>query len=145
MKFRTPYDFDREEGIVFTEPSMTDQSEAPACDINRIVKQYETTGLLISPGQKDASTLVYGDATLLPDYETALKLVRGVNDDFFNLPSNVRAAFDHDPMNLLDAMQDPEQKGKLQELGLIPKDPEPNPIIDNALEATEAQILKNEN
>lgn len=142
-KFNTPYDFIRHEGIVFTEPSMTDQSQAPDCDINRIFKRYAQTGLLMSPGQHDLETLQFGDATLLPDYETALELVRNVETEFSDLPSNVRAEFDHDPAALLAALQDPAQKEKLQKLGLIPAEHNPSKVELDAAKATQKQELNN--
>lgn len=122
--FRSAYSHRDEElhqGIVFEEPSLTDQSQYKDTDINNIVRRYQTTGLLDSPGAVPFETLQYGDATLLPDYQTALDLVNSVHEEFSSLPSEVREKFGHDPMQLLDALQDPTKKEMLQDIGLISK------------------------
>ena len=125
-------------GIVFEEPSLTDQSQYKDTDINNIVRRYQTTGLLDSPGAVPFETLQYGDATLLPDYQTALDLVNSVQEEFSSLPSEVREKFGHDPMQLLDALQDPSKKEMLQDIGLLSKPVEPalvpkEPILKDEL------------
>ncbi len=126
--FRSAYahrDEELHQGIVFEEPSLTDQSQYKDTDINNIVRRYQTTGLLDSPGTVPFETLQYGDATLLPDYQTALDLVNSVQEEFSSLPSEVREKFGHDPMQLLDALQDPTKKEMLQDIGLLSKPVEP--------------------
>ena len=94
--FRSAYahrDEEHHQGIVFEEPSLTDQSQYKDTDINNIVRRYQTTGLLDSPGAVPFETLQYGDATLLPDYQTALDLVNSVESEFSSLPSEVREKF----------------------------------------------------
>lgn len=147
MEFRTMYkhrDETLHQGIVFDEPSMTDQSQYKDTDINNIVKKYQVTGLLDSPGAVDYSTLQYGDATLLPDYQMALDLVNSVQEEFATLPSDIREKFGHDPMQLVEALGDPSKKTMLQDIGLLAKDvpndkltpitPEPNPILKDDLQ-----------
>ena len=139
--FRSAYahrDEEHHQGIVFEEPSLTDQSQYKDTDINNIVRKYQVTGLLDSPGSVPFETLQYGDATLLPDYQTALDLVNNVQEEFSSLPSEVREKFGHDPMQLLDALQDPTKKEMLQDIGLISKPVEPalvpqNPILKDEL------------
>lgn len=126
--FRSAYahlDEELHRGIVFEEPSLTDQSQYKDTDINNIVRRYQMTGLLDSPGSVPFETLKYGDATLLPDYQTALDLVNSVQEEFSVLPSEVREKFGHDPMQLLDALQDPTKKEMLQDIGLISKSADP--------------------
>ena len=127
--FRSAYahrDDELHQGIVFEEPSLTDQSQYKDTDINNIVRKYQTTGLLDSPGAVPFETLQYGDATLLPDYQTALDLVNSVHEEFSSLPSEVREKFGHDPMQLLDALQDPTKKEMLQDIGLLSKPVDPD-------------------
>lgn len=123
--FRSAYahrDEQLHQGIVFEEPSLTDQSQYKDTDINNIVKRYQVTGLLDSPGSVPFETLQYGDATLLPDYQTALDLVNSVQEEFATLPSEVREKFGHDPMQLVEALGDPTKKSMLQDVGLLSKD-----------------------
>ena len=134
--FRSAYahrDEQLHQGIVFEEPSLTDQSQYKDTDINNIVRKYQVTGLLDSPGSVPFETLQYGDATLLPDYQTALDLVNNVQEEFSSLPSEVREKFGHDPMQLLDALQDPTKKEMLQDIGLISKPVEPDLVPDKPI------------
>lgn len=123
MKFATLYDegMKPSEGIVFTEPSMTDQSQFQESDINYIVKKYADgrTGITTLDLGADAGVLQYGDTLLPGDYETALDLINAVNEEFYELPSQIRAEFNHNPKELINALADPRQKLRLQSLGLL--------------------------
>ena len=129
MKFRTAYDPVEEHdhcGIEFTMPSLAVQDEKDETDINYIVNKY-------ADGQKGIATLdlgdssqyaylQFGDATLPGDYSTALELVSGVREEFYSLPSHVRAKFGHDPMNFISQLNDPETLEYLQREGLYASD-----------------------
>ncbi len=139
--FRSAYahrDEQLHQGIVFEEPSLTDQSQYKDTDINNIVRRYQTTGLLDSPGAVPFETLQYGDATLLPDYQTALDLVNSVHEEFSSLPSEIREKFGHDPMQLLDALQDPTKQQMLQDIGLLSKPANPDSVPDQPILKDEA-------
>lgn len=126
MKFKTAYDPVEEHdhcGIEFTMPSLTVQDEKDETDINYIVNKY-------ADGQKGIVTLdlgdssqyaflQFGDATLPGDYSTALELVSGVREEFYTLPSYVRAKFDHDPLNFINHLNDPATLEYLQQQGLL--------------------------
>ncbi len=134
--FRSAYahrDEEHHQGIVFEEPSLTDQSQYKDTDINNIVRKYQVTGLLDSPGSVPFETLQYGDATLLPDYQTALDLVNSVESEFSSLPSEVREKFGHDPMQLLEALQDPTKQQMLQDVGLLSKPADPKLVPTNPI------------
>lgn len=126
MKFATLYDegMKPSEGIVFTEPSITDQSQAQESDINYIVSKYSDgrTGITTLDLGADLGVLQYGDAMLPGDYETALDLINAVNEEFYELPSQIRAEFNHNPKELINALADPRQKSRLQSLGLLQQD-----------------------
>lgn len=125
MKFKTAYDPVEDHdhcGIEFTMPSLTVQDEKDETDINYIVNKY-------ADGQKGVMTLdlgdssqyaylQFGDATLPGDYSTALELVSGVREEFYSLPAYVRAKFDHDPMNFINQLNNPETLEYLQREGL---------------------------
>lgn len=126
MKFATLYDegMKPSQGIVFTEPSMTDQSQYQESDINYIVKKYADgrTGITTLDLGADLGVLQYGDTMLPGDYETALDLINAVNEEFYELPSQIRAEFNHNPKELINALADPRQKSRLQSLGLLQQD-----------------------
>lgn len=139
MKFATLYDegMKPSPGIVFTEPSMTDQSQFQESDINYIVKKYADgrTGITTLDLGADAGVLQYGDTLLPGDYETALDLINAVNEEFYELPSQVRAEFNHNPKELINALADPRQKVRLQALGLL---------RENTSEAAPAESTRSE-
>lgn len=140
LKFATLYDegMKPSPGIVFTEPSMTDQSQFQESDINYIVKKYADgrTGITTLDLGADAGVLQYGDTLLPGDYETALDLINAVNEEFYELPSQVRAEFNHNPKELINALADPRQKDRLQVLGLL---------RENTSEAAPAESTRFEN
>jgi phage internal scaffolding protein len=126
LKFATLYDegMKPSPGIVFTEPSMTDQSQFQESDINYIVKKYADgrTGITTLDLGADAGVLQYGDTLLPGDYETALDLINAVNEEFYELPAQTRAEFNHNPKELINALADPRQKERLLSLGLLQQD-----------------------
>lgn len=88
------------------------------CDINNILKNYNQTGLLnhINP--------IAGDYLDLPDaldLQSSLEIVLQAQTAFADLPATTREAFHNDPVEFLQAVQDPTQKDRLIELGLINK------------------------
>ena len=126
MKFRTAYDPVETHdhcGIEFTMPSLAVQDEKDETDINYIVNTY-------ADGQQGIATLdlgdssqyaflQFGDATLPGDYSTALELVSGVREEFYSLPAHVRSKFDHDPMNFIQQLNNPETLEYLEQEGLF--------------------------
>lgn len=117
--FKTRYNHDVSAGIVFTEPSKTDQSQAASTDINNILRRFDQTGQLISENMVPFETLQYGDESIYPDYETALALVNDVERDFYSLPASIRDEFGNDARRLTQAVSDKKQYGKLEKLGIF--------------------------
>ena len=126
MIFKTPYanveDFDHH-GKVFTMPSLASQDEKDDVDINNIVQRYcdGSKGIAtLDLGNSAAyAYLQFGDATLPGDYSTALDLVQGVREEFYELPAKLRAEFGHDPMNFVERMNDPATIELLQRYGVL--------------------------
>lgn len=131
--------------IVFTEPSKCDPSQAPDCDINNIISRYpEGTSpyLMSSPGSIDPMSLDFGDSTLLPDYQTALELVDKVEETFFSLPSNIRAAFNNNPDEFVAQLSDEKFRDKFEQLKLIEK-PLNNEVSDTKVFPSETNVSDN--
>lgn len=129
-------------GIVFTEPSMTDGSFKYETDIHHIVKDFGQTGILADANAHDPELLVYGDTTLAPDYLTALKMTTQVEQEFGELPSEIRKEFGNSPVALLEALgsNEPDVISKLERLGLkekaAPKADAPAPVAPDAEKAS---------
>lgn len=122
--------FYRKHNRVLTETgtiSMTKQSHKSECDINNILKQYSRTGIITHISQNKP---LYTDLPSDLDYQTSLNQIIQAETAFNALPSRVRDSFNNDPETFLTAFHDPAQRGRLEELGLLPKKPDPEPFPD---------------
>lgn len=110
--------FHRKHDRVFADlggESLTQQHFKEECDINTIMRKYETSGLLNHINQFGGE---YGDFLEAPDYHTALNQIMEAQDMFMSLPSKIRAKFGNDPEEFLVFVQDPENIEELRRLGL---------------------------
>ena len=117
---RTPYNYDtdaasNESGVACEEPSLAQQHFKDECDINNILRQFNVTGLLpetpLSPK--------YGDFSGISDYKTALDCVIAADEEFMNLPANLRARFDNDANNLIEFLDNEANRAEAEKLGLL--------------------------
>lgn len=111
------------------DPGLTEQSHRDSCDINRIMANYEKTGLV--PVNSSAVPR-HGDFTYAGDYHEAMNMLIAAQDSFMDLPAHVRKEYDNDPARFLDALEDPTEKAKLVALGVfiddqVPKVPDSIP------------------
>ena len=91
------------------------QSFKDECDINRIMDTYKTTGIM--PHQrKDKPRFGFAPDV---DFRQALDLVTSAQEQFLELPAEVRAEFENDPGKFLEFIQDDENRKQAEELGLI--------------------------
>lgn len=97
-----------------SEPSMTKQEFKDECDINQILQRYQRTGAITHYAQYAPK---YGDYSPC-DYQEALSLVKNAQEMFAALPSSIRA-ITHTPDGFLAFIQDPANKPRLVELGLV--------------------------
>lgn len=85
-KFHTVYDPYQDKGFQTEGPSLTRQSEADECDINKIMERFDRTGqlptVIKAPG-------TYGDARVV-DFQTAKQIVLDAENLFKSLPANAR-------------------------------------------------------
>jgi len=91
------------------------------CDINNILAKYQQTGILEFTNNNQAR---YGDATSI-DFQQAQNIVANATAMFDSLPSSIRAEFENDPALFLDFVDNPENRDKAIEMGLI-KEPKPS-------------------
>lgn len=115
MEFATRYTPPESPSITFEEPSITDGSFKAECDINNIVQRCMQTGVVPS-----VEGGIYGDFADLPnDLQSSYALIEEAGSRFMQLPSDVRREFNNDPMQLISFLQDPANKQRAGELGLI--------------------------
>lgn len=101
-------------------PSMTHQSFKEECDINRIMKKWEKTGIIEHRNTFEGN---YADFTTVPtDYHTAMNSILAAEEMFMTLPAAVRKKFHNDPGEFLDFADNPENLQEMQEMGLTETD-----------------------
>lgn len=100
----------------FSKASRTKQAFKDECDINRVMKKYEKTGVITHVNRFSGR---YGDFISAPDYQAACNAVLAAQDMFMTLPSKVRARFENDPRAFLEFAQNPDNVDEMRELGLL--------------------------
>lgn len=116
MKLRKAYDFSGRVPFATDPVSLTHQSMAPECDINRVMERWQKTGVLEHRNTFEGQ---YGDFTDTPsDYHASMNAVVRAEEMFSSLPSSIRKRFANDPGNFLDFVGDPENHSELIKMGL---------------------------
>lgn len=119
---RTAYNYDTnqaslETGLECKDQSLTQQQFLEESDINFIANRYGLTGEMPTVKQAPA----YGDFTGVFDYQTAQNALRSAQEAFMALPAKVRTRFQNEPQNLLDFLQDDENRDEAVKLGILNK------------------------
>lgn len=117
-KFRTAYDRDFVEGITFDEPSMAQQHFKDECDVNNILRKYESTGLVTHVANGTPS---YGDFSSVLEFQQAQNILIEAQDAFEALPASLRKRFDNDPAVMLEFIENPDNREEAEKLGLVAK------------------------
>lgn len=125
VEFYTRYKAPKSPVADSSKPSLTQQEFKESCDINNILAKFavQAQALGVEPSQlmpQDQGT--YGDFSNLDDFQTAQNKIAFLNDQFSNLPSNVRRKFGDDLNTFIGAISDPNRIDELGELGVWNKD-----------------------
>jgi len=128
---RTAFNYDRdaasnESGLSCEDESLALQSAEEESNINTIVRRFGLTGQL--PGQ--VAMPRYGDFTNIPDFHTAMNLIRHTQDEFMRIPAEIRARFANDPQRLMEFLEDEGNRDEAVKLGLV------NPVSVEAASGT---------
>lgn len=116
---RTPYNYDTKEvsiatGLACPEPTLAKQEFKDDADINNIMYQYGRTGELPQiPGA------VFGDFENTMSYHDMQNTLIEAQNAFKTLPASIRATFNNDPANVIDFLNNPANRDKAIELGLV--------------------------
>lgn len=137
MIFKSAYSEKPRNGLVFLDdegnplPGRTKQSFKAETDINRILAQYDRTGLITHVNRAVAD---YGDYTEINEYQESMNMVIKAQDAFAALPSAIRSRFANDPGKFLEFASNPANLDSMVEMGLAirPAAPEvpPAPIVE---------------
>ncbi|AXL14484.1 internal scaffolding protein [Microviridae sp.] len=99
-----------------SDSTLVEQSHAPMCDVNLILKRYETSGVMSHVAGRSPR---YGDFSSAEDYLTSCNKVIQANESFLALPAQIRKRFDNDPAKLLEFCLDENNRDEAQKLGII--------------------------
>lgn len=103
---------------------ITKQSHKAECDINTIYEQYSQTGNI---NHLNPSTPDYIDLPDTIDYQEANNIMLAANEAFASLPSRLRDYYKNDPTVFLTALNDPNERDRLVEFGVLNKVSSPPP------------------
>lgn len=125
VEFYTRYKAPKSPVADSSKPSLTQQEFKESCDINNILAKFavQAQALGVEPSKlmpQDQGT--YGDFSNLDDFQTAQNKIAFLNDQFSNLPSNVRRKFGDDLNTFIGAISDPTRIDELGEMGVWNKD-----------------------
>lgn len=101
------------------EKSLTQQSFADMCDINKIMSRWLSGG---PPPASPEAQAVFRDVSHGMDYRELLDVTMNVQMSFDELPAEVRSRFKNDPALLLDFVGDHANYDECVKLGLIEDD-----------------------
>jgi len=127
---RNPYNYDKDEAsindaLLCQDPSLAQQHMRDECDINVIIERFGVTGELPSAPVSPQ----YGDFSGVTDYHSALNQINATMDDFMALPAKLRVRFDHDPVKLLEFLENDQNRDEAIQLGLIDGKPVAETIV----------------
>lgn len=119
--FNKPYQPKPRKGLEFVDEdglpveSLTKQAHKNECDINKIVANYDRTGLITHVKEASAQ---YGDFTEVNEYQESLNTVIHAQNAFDELPAHVRKKFQNDPGAFFEFATNPNNHDDMVELGL---------------------------
>jgi phage internal scaffolding protein len=117
---RTQFNYDHNaasnaSGLVCEEPTRAQQHHRDECDINVILERFGKTGQM----PVNAISGTYGDFSGVHDYHTAMNALIAAEHEFAALPAQLRNKFDNDPSNLIQFLENPDNRAEAEKLGLV--------------------------
>lgn len=110
----------------------TKQGHKAETDINTIMAKFQKTGMIDFVNKHEPQ---YGDVTAI-DFQNSMESVAKAKEMFADLPSKVRDRFNNDPAELLDFLDDPDNREEAVLLGLVEPQKEPVPLTPPEIPAS---------
>jgi phage internal scaffolding protein len=138
---RTQFNYDHNaasnaSGLVCEEPTRAQQHHREECDINVILERFGKTGQM----PVNAISGTYGDFSGVHDYHTAINAIIAAESEFGALPATIRNRFANDPANLVQFLDNPDNRSEAEKLGLVAISPtaniEPAKAVDKPVTET---------
>lgn len=111
----------KETGLECKDKTLAQQQFLEETDINTIVERFGLTGQM----PEEVRTPQYGDYTGIFDYQTAMNTVVQAKENFMALPAKMRARFHNDPQEILEFLEEEENREEAIKIGLVKEPPLP--------------------
>lgn len=112
---------------VFEGQSLTQQHFRDECDVNNIMRKYQKTGILVDPLKAGrGGRPIFGDFSDVQDFHAAQTAIVEAQAAFMSLSSTIRKKFHNDPGELIDFLENEDNRDEAVKLGLIDK---PVPVV----------------
>lgn len=117
---RTAYNYDvdeasNESALTCLDESRAIQSAEEESNINTIVRRFGLTGQLPDNVAMPRS----GDFTNIPDFHTAMNMIRKTQEEFLRIPADIRARFNNDPQQFMSFFEDEANRDEARKLGFL--------------------------
>lgn len=128
MFLRSSFNYDRDQvssetGFMSLEESLAIQSAEEESNINTIVRKFGLTGEL----PNDLSMPQSGEFHDIPDFHTAMNIIRKTQEEFLRIPAETRARFNNDPQRLMSFLDDESNRAEAMKLGFLRVPPSGTP------------------
>lgn len=117
--------------------TLTQQQYKDDTDVNVIMARFMKTGQI----PLHVPPMLEGDFSQLPNYQDALETIKMADQMFMELPALARKRFENNPQELMDFLNNPENKDEAIRLGLLNPPQQPPPMDKNTELLSE--IVKN--
>lgn len=101
---------------------LTKQEFVKDCDVNLILARCLRMGAPIPGADVQA---VFADVSSVGDFADCVRRVKAAEEAFLTLPAEIRSEFGNDATNLVAFLEDPANRARAIELGLVSKPVEP--------------------
>lgn len=98
-----------------TGESMTQQHFAEESEINNILRSHDRNGVIEHIHKGNA---IYADFSNITDLSDALHQIKEAQEEFLNVPSEIREKFQNDAGKFFKFASDPENIDELRKMGL---------------------------
>lgn len=106
----------------YNTPSRAKQSMKDECDINQIMKQFRTSGLVAHNNQSEGN---YTDLGTGVEYHDAMNVITQAQQTFDTLPAHLRDRFNNSPEKFLNFVSNEDNLDEMREMGLaVPSKPQ---------------------
>ena len=116
FEFYTPYQNPkRVEPFHTVGESMTQEQFAEESEINNIIRSHDRNGVIEHINKGNA---IYGDFSNITDFSEALDQIREAQNEFQQIPSEIREKFQNDAGQFFKFASNPDNIQELRDLGL---------------------------